>query len=90
MRTILISLVTALCLGFAANASAKTFKIATLSPDGSYWMTTMKAAAKEIAEQTENRVKFRFYPGGVMGNDKAVLKKILFALLLLMILSSIS
>ena len=76
MRTLLISLVTAVSLGFAANASAKTFKIATLSPEGSYWMTTMKAAAKEIAKQTEDRVKFRFYPGGVMGNDQAVLKKI--------------
>ena len=36
----------------------------------------MKAGAKEIKQRTEGRVKFKFYPGGVMGDDKAVLKKI--------------
>jgi TRAP-type C4-dicarboxylate transport system substrate-binding protein len=60
----------------ATVADAATIKIATLSPDGSAWMKTMKAAGDEIYQKTEQRVKFRFYPGGVMGNDKAVLKKI--------------
>ena len=76
MRSLLIYLLAALSLSLSSNGYAKTFKIATLSPDGSFWMTTMKGAATEIAKQTVNRVKFRFYPGGVMGNDKAVLKKI--------------
>lgn len=76
MRPLIISLFAALSLSLSAVADAKTFKIATLSPDGSFWMVTMKAAAKEIAEKTDDRVKFRFYPGGVMGNDKSVLKKI--------------
>jgi TRAP-type C4-dicarboxylate transport system substrate-binding protein len=66
----------ALGLSFSANGYARTFKIATLSPDGSFWITTMKAAASDIAVKTDERVKFRFYPGGVMGNDRAVLKKI--------------
>ncbi len=65
-----------LSLSFSANGYARTFKIATLSPDGSFWITTMKAAASDIAAKTDERVKFRFYPGGVMGNDRAVLKKI--------------
>lgn len=55
---------------------AVTLKIATLSPDGSYWMRTMKTAAQQVAAETDKRVGFRFYPGGVMGNDQAVLKKI--------------
>lgn len=76
MRSVLISILAALSLAYSANTFAKTFKIATLSPDGSFWMTIMKSAAKDIAAQTDDRVKFRFYPGGVMGNDKSVLKKI--------------
>ena len=76
MRPLIISLFAALSLSLSAVADAKTFKIATLSPDGSFWMISMKAAAKEIAEKTDDRVKFRFYPGGVMGNDNSVLKKI--------------
>ncbi len=66
----------AFLLGFSLNTQAKVFKIATLSPDGSSWMVIMKKAAKDIAEQTDNRVKFKFYPGGVMGNDQTVFRKI--------------
>ena len=56
-------------------ALAVTLKIATLAPDGSSWMKQMRAGAKEITQQTDGRVKFKFFPGGVMGDDKAVLRK---------------
>lgn len=59
-----------------AAAHAQTFKIATLSPDGSGWMTKMRAGATDIKTRTEGRVEFKFYTGGTMGNDKAVLNKI--------------
>jgi TRAP-type C4-dicarboxylate transport system substrate-binding protein len=55
---------------------AKTIKIATISPDGTYWMKQMRAGAEEIKQRTGGRVKFKFYPGGVMGNDEIVLRKI--------------
>ncbi|MCG8433947.1 MAG: TRAP transporter substrate-binding protein DctP [Gammaproteobacteria bacterium] len=57
------------------TAHAMTFKIATIAPDGTQWMTEMRAAAKEISSRTEGRVDFKFYPGGVMGSDKSVLRK---------------
>ncbi|MDP2228487.1 MAG: TRAP transporter substrate-binding protein DctP [Moraxellaceae bacterium] len=60
----------------ATSAQALTFKIATLSPDGSGWMTKMRAGANEVKTRTEGRVDFKFYTGGTMGNDKAVLNKI--------------
>lgn len=64
-------------MGFApAIAGAVTLKIATLSPEGSMWMEKMRHGAEQVADQTKNRVTFRFYPGGVMGNDQAVLRKI--------------
>lgn len=56
-------------------AHAQSFKIATLAPDGSAWMNEMRAAARDIKERTDGRVDFRFYPGGVMGNDQSVLRK---------------
>jgi len=56
--------------------SAKTIKIATLSPEGTFWMEHMRAGAEEIKKKTQGRVKFKFYPGGVMGNDENVLRKI--------------
>ncbi|WP_020589266.1 TRAP transporter substrate-binding protein DctP [Desulfobacter curvatus] len=58
------------------SAHAVTIKIATISPEGSSWMEQMRKGANQVAQATDNRVKFKFYPGGVMGNDKAVLRKI--------------
>lgn len=57
-------------------AYAITFKIATVSPDGTFWMQEMRAGAKQIEKETQGRVKFKFYPGGVMGSDESVLRKI--------------
>ena len=56
--------------------AATTLKIATVSPDGSVWMKRLRVAGKEIAEQSGGRVTLKFYPGGVMGDDKAILRKI--------------
>lgn len=69
----LIVILTCLCAG---QSYAKTFKIATLAPAGTTWMKEMKKGAKRIKEMTEGRVKFKFYPGGVMGNDQSVHRKI--------------
>lgn len=65
-------------LFFSSYAHAFTFKIATLSPDGSVWMEKMREGAAEIETKTNNRVSFKFYPGGVMGDDNSVLKKMRF------------
>ncbi len=67
-------LLAAACLAPAAQA-ATTFKIATLAPDGTTWMKEMRAGAEEVERLTEGRVKFKYYPGGVMGNDASVLRK---------------
>lgn len=57
-------------------AHATVFKIATIAPDGTRWMEEMRKGADEIEKQTAGRVQIRYYPGGVMGNDKSVLRKI--------------
>ena len=61
---------------FSGAAGAKTLKIATLAPAGTTWMKEMKAGSKLITQRTEGRVKLKFYPGGVMGNDQSVHRKI--------------
>ena len=63
--------------GFVSVASAQTIKLATLAPEGSAWMNAMRAGAAEIGQRTDGRVKFKFYGGGVQGNDKQVLRKML-------------
>lgn len=63
----------ALFATFAMQAA--TLKLATIAPEGSYWMNEMRAAAKEIKTKTDGRVKIKLYGGGVMGTEKAVLRK---------------
>ena len=80
MKNLIKKFVLVLAISFVGFNSpvliAKTIKIATLSPEGTFWMKHMRAGAKEIKEKTQGRVKFKFYPGGVMGNDDNVLRKI--------------
>lgn len=61
---------------FPLVSHAVVLKIATLVPDGTSWMEAFRSGAEEVNSRTEGRVEFRFYPGGVMGNDKSVLRKI--------------
>jgi TRAP-type C4-dicarboxylate transport system substrate-binding protein len=60
----------------APPVSAAEFKIATIAPEGSQWMEDMRGAATEIKARTDGRVTVKLYGGGVMGNDKKVLRKI--------------
>lgn len=68
-------LVIFLILGTSITASAQTLKIATIAPEGSTWMNDMRSGAKAIEKHTEGRVKFKFYGGGVQGNDKQIQRK---------------
>lgn len=70
-----IVIVVGLLGGLYCQAWGQTFKMATTAPDGTVWMKTIRQAGKEIAERTAGRVRFKFYPGGVMGSDKIVLRK---------------
>lgn len=72
VKTLIISGLIALA---SSPAMAVTLKIATVVPNGSSWMKEMKAAAKEVKQKTDGRVKIKYYPGGVMGSDKTVLRK---------------
>lgn len=68
-------LIAALLATFVAPSYAITLKLATILPDGTSQMQAMRAGGKEIEKLTEGRVKFKFYPGGVMGNDASVMRK---------------
>jgi TRAP-type C4-dicarboxylate transport system substrate-binding protein len=65
-----------LALAAAEPARAVDLKIATIAPDGTLWMKEMRRGAEEISKRTDGRVAFKFYPGGTMGSDRSVLRKI--------------
>src|SRR5689334_19121744 len=64
-------------LGLAGSVqAATTMKIATVAPDGTAWMREMRAGADALKKRTEGRVEIKYYPGGVMGDEPSVLRKI--------------
>lgn len=55
---------------------AVTLKVGVLAPEGTSWANKLKDMAKEVEETTGGRAKFRFYFGGVQGDEPDVLRKI--------------
>jgi TRAP-type C4-dicarboxylate transport system substrate-binding protein len=53
-----------------------TIKLGTLAPEGSSWMKTFNALNSEVKKKTENKVQFRIYPGGVLGDEMDMLRKL--------------
>lgn len=77
-RSILLAFLCLTLAGLAVvpeQAFAKTYKIATGVPDGVGGMKRLRKAIAEINTQTEGRVKFKLYPGGVQGDDFTVVRK---------------
>ena len=50
-------------------------KFSTLAPEGSSWMKEMRRLSEEVEQKTGGRVSFKFYPGGVSGDEKDVIRK---------------
>ena len=68
-----------LLLGFSGMSFAAeplTIKFATVAPEGSTWMNSMKELDKVIREKTQGQIAFRVYAGGVAGDELDALRKI--------------
>ncbi len=76
MRSFLSLIFAALLAMPCVQAHALTLKIATFAPDGTQWTQELRRGGEEIDKRTEGRVTIRLYPGGSMGSDRVVLRKI--------------
>lgn len=65
----------ALAWAAAAPAADTVFKVATVVPEGTDWIRTMRSGSDEIETRTDGRVAFKFYTGAVQGNDTQVRRK---------------
>lgn len=72
-------LIAILVLFFTSPSHARPkylFKIASLAPEGSVWINHFKEFANEVSERSNGEVGIKIYPGGVMGDDLAMYRKI--------------
>ena len=51
------------------------FKMASLAPEGSIWAQRFDQFDQEVREKSGGEVGFRVYAGGVMGDDRAMFRK---------------
>lgn len=60
----------------AAPARADVIiKLGTLAPNGSTWHTLLKEMGQKWEQASGGKVKLRIYPGGVLGNEGDMVKK---------------
>ncbi len=65
----------ALFAGAAPAQETVTFKIATLAPEGSSWMNLFHTWGKAVEEHSAGKIKVKFYPGGVAGDERDAVRK---------------
>jgi len=74
-----ILIVVFVCL-FAGQAYAGSpkylFKVASLAPEGSVWAKRFRDFTKEVEVKSGGEIGFKIYAGGVMGDDRAMYRKI--------------
>ena len=71
--TISISLL--LVSSAVGDSGTTAIKIATLAPEGSTWIQNLNDLNAEVKKKTNNSVLFKIYPGGVLGDEKDMIRK---------------
>jgi TRAP-type C4-dicarboxylate transport system substrate-binding protein len=59
-----------------AAADPVVLKIGTLAPEGSAWTKVFREIHKELEQKTRKQVGLRVFPGGVLGDEEDMLRKI--------------
>ena len=76
MKRIISVLVLMIIMAVASTSYAVTeIKLAILAPEGSTWHKVMTAWDKELTQKTAGRLKLKLYAGGVLGDEKDVIRK---------------
>ena len=63
-----------LSIGFL-SAQQHTIKMATVAPDGSFWMKELNRVEESVASQTNGMIDFKIYASGVQGDEIEMLRK---------------
>ena len=72
-----IALAALLLISTGGEAVSKTavIKIATLAPEGTIWTEIFNDLNAELKTATNNGVRLKIYPGGVLGNERDMIRK---------------
>jgi TRAP-type C4-dicarboxylate transport system substrate-binding protein len=59
----------------AEDSEGHVLKVASLAPEGSSWAKAFERMARKIEKKTDGAVELEIYPGGIMGDEPAMVRK---------------
>lgn len=74
-KTLIVSLLTTLLLA-TSSSQQYVIKFATIAPEKTTWHNAMKEYDAALRKESGGRLGFQIYAGGVLGDEKTVLRKI--------------
>ena len=74
--TIIVRIFVVLALSHEVYAKKIIIKMATLAPEGTEWHGLLVEMGQEWNKATNGDVKLRIYPGGVVGDERDMIRKI--------------
>jgi TRAP-type C4-dicarboxylate transport system substrate-binding protein len=60
----------------SASAQQVVLKMGTLAPEGTAWVKAFRDIGRELEQKTGKQVLLRIFPGGVLGDEEDMLRKI--------------
>ncbi len=73
--TILLGITLLFMMALCFPAHALTLKVASLAPENSPWDVSLRQIAAECKKLSGNKVKLRIYPGGIVGGEADMIRK---------------
>ena len=59
-----------------APAQNVVLKLGTLAPEGTAWVKAFREISRELEQKTNKQVSLRLFPGGVLGDEEDMLRKV--------------
>ena len=75
MRLALALVLVTTLLGATPAQAEVTIKLATLAPEGTVWYRAVRRLADRWSEISGGEIRMKIYPGGIVGNETAIVRK---------------
>ena len=72
---VLLVAIAALLAPVGAMPAPTVIKMATLAPEGSSWFRVLQEMGEDWRKASDGEVTLRIYPGGVAGDEDAMIRK---------------
>ena len=75
MKKIIIYFLFFLIITDTLAARKTVIKMATLAPEGTPWYSLIAKMGERWSEETKGNVRLRIYPGGIVGDERDMIRK---------------